>query len=227
MINLKNLKSLFIVDENEQQKKVETETNNNANQEETTVNLTPPPLPNQDNTGNDSEPKVDNRVYEKLLTVIESNNMEGFDYLEFKASLQALNNLPLDESTKFKSAFATASTMGLTVDKLISSADYYKNILNRERDKFKTELENKMQDTVVAKDKERQMLEDTVNKKEQQINTLANEINQHKQTLAQLQSQLSEIQSKIQHTQKAFFNTHQYLLTQFEDDIQRIKKFLS
>jgi len=227
MINLKNLKSLFIVDENEQQKKNENQENNNTNQEENKNIQLPPPIPNNEINVKENSPKMDQRVYDMLLTVIESNNMEGFDYLEFKASLQALSNLPLDEATKFKSAFATASTMGLTVDKLISSAEYYKNILNRERDKFNTELENKMQQSVMSKDKERQTLEDTIHKKEQQITTLTNEISQHKQNLSQLQNQLAEIQSKIQQTQRAFFSTHQYLLTQFEDDIQRIKKLLS
>lgn len=229
MINLKNLKSLFIVDESEpktNEEKKEPEKNTvtpPANNQENTV--VPPPLPNSNIVSNES--KVDKRVYEMLLQVIESSNLEGFDYLEFKASVQALSNLPLDEATRFRSAFATASTMGLTIDKLVSSAEYYKNVLNRERDRFKTELENKMEQSVVSKEKERQTLEDTVRKKEEQIKLLTNEINQHKQSLSQLQNQLAEIQAKIQQTQSAFFGTHQYLLTQFEDDVQKIKKYLS
>ncbi|HRI29356.1 MAG TPA: hypothetical protein PK239_08600 [Chitinophagales bacterium] len=220
MINLKNLKSLFIVDETTQ-KKEETE---KQNPQQEGVQLTPPPLP--ENYSGNPETKTDPRVYEMLLSVIESNNQDGFDYLEFKASLQALNNLPLDEATKYKSAFATASTMGLTLDKLITSADFYKNVLNRERDKFKAELERKMQDTVVSKDKEKQQLEDNINKKEQQIANLSSEINQHRQNLAQLQQQLAEIQFKIQQTQSAFFNTHQHLLSQFEDDMQKMRQYL-
>lgn len=225
MINLKNLKSLFIVDESENKSSEEDKTSEKTNVTPPPQDnkQTPPPLP-KPVAG--SEGKVDKRVYEMLLQVIESNNLEGFDYLEFKASVQALNNLPLDEATKFRSAFATASTMGLTIDKLTSSVDFYKNVLNRERDRFKTELENKMEESVVSKEKERKSLEDTVRKKEDQITQLTNEITQHKQALSQLQNQLAEVQNKIEQTQNAFFGTHQYLLTQFEDDVQKIKKYL-
>ena len=49
----------------------------------------------------------------------------GFDYLEYRRSLKSLETFPMDEATKFRSSYATASTMGVTVEKLLESIEFY------------------------------------------------------------------------------------------------------
>ena len=62
---------------------------------------------------------LDERSINVLTKALENANLPGFDYLEFKQSLAALTQMNMDEAMAIKSAFATASTMGLTKEKLL------------------------------------------------------------------------------------------------------------
>ena len=66
---------------------------------------------------------LDEKSVDYLTSALAKNNLPGFDYLEFKQSLAALADLGMDEPTAIKSAFATASTVGLTKDKLVKTAN--------------------------------------------------------------------------------------------------------
>ena len=156
MINLKNLKSLFVLEGDEEQENaqnVETKREDIIKVQEKEEPIvvssadTPPPLPTQKPIEEEKmletptatpapKPQLDKRYFERLMQSIQDNNMDGFDYLEFKSALKSLDSLPLDEATKFKSAYATSTTMGLTYETLLSSVDYYKKIMEREKDKF-------------------------------------------------------------------------------------------
>lgn len=260
MISLKDLKSIFIVeDENSNKTPVEQPKKENPITENTTIEpqinqqritiidptggkgennegkKIPPPLPNTQNTtiiNNTNIPTmensgiVDKRVFDKLMNVIQSNNVEGFDYLEFKNAIKALANLPLDESTMFKSAFATATTMGLTVDKLTQSIGYYKSLLNKELQTFDEQVRQQMDERVVAKEKEKIMLEKTVAEKQTQIQKLQQEIAQHQQQLSQIQNQATDMKAKIEETRNNFKATHEHLIGLFDTDLQKINTYL-
>ncbi len=257
MISLKDLKSIFIVEDEsankntpskESQKETPVTQNKTEekqiNQQRITIidptggknnDKAPPPLPNNENTtiiNNTNNPvmensgTIDKRVFDKLMNVIQSNNVEGFDYLEFKNSLKSLANLPLDEATMFKSAFATSTTMGLTVDKLTQSIGYYKSLLNKELQSFDDQVRQQMDERVVAKEKERIMLEKTVADKQTQIQKLQQEIAQHEQQLSQIQNQANELKTKIEETRTNFKATHEHLINLFDADLQKINTYL-
>ena len=76
------------------------------------------------------------RFTEILLTALEQNNQEGFDYFEYRESLKSLSKMPLDERTKYQSAYAMAQTMGATPEKLKTSAGHYIQVLKNELSKF-------------------------------------------------------------------------------------------
>ena len=59
------------------------------------------------------------KVLMKLLAAIKDGQSDQFDYLKFKMSHQALLKMGMDESTAAKSAFLTASTMGITKENLL------------------------------------------------------------------------------------------------------------
>ena len=80
--------------------------------------------------------KADQKFIDILLNAIDKNNLEGFDYLEYKTSLQGLDSMSMDEATRYKSAFVMAKTMGVTPTKLLSSAKHYVGVLNKEEKKF-------------------------------------------------------------------------------------------
>ena len=91
------------------------------------------------------------KVLLKLLTAIKEGQQKDFDYLKFKQSYKSLCEMGMDESTASKSAFLTASTMGLTKDKLMLTVQHYKNILNREKEQFAVALKNQISNNIDAK----------------------------------------------------------------------------
>ena len=111
---LKNFRSLFIVsDENAATPVSETPTTNQ------TVELVQKP----DQKVTSSTGNVDNDILGKLFQALEDNNQSGFDYMEFRKALKTLSALPMDESIKYQSTFATASTIGVTLEMLLSSIE--------------------------------------------------------------------------------------------------------
>jgi adenine-specific DNA methylase len=76
---------------------------------------------------------MDEKSLDFLTKALQKGNLPGFDYLEFKQSLEALHAMNMDESLAFQSAFATASTMGLTKEKLLKSVSHYQKVLEQEK----------------------------------------------------------------------------------------------
>ena len=116
--------------------------------------------------------------------------------------------------------------MGLTVDKLTQSIGYYKSLLNKELQSFDDQVRQQMDERVVAKEKERIMLEKTVADKETQIQKLQQEIAQHQQQLSQIQNQANELKTKIEETRTNFKATHEHLINLFDADLQKINTYL-
>ena len=65
---------------------------------------------------------LDEKSLNFLVKALEKNNLPGFDYIEFKQSLGSLLSMDMLEETAFKSVFATATSVGLTKDKLLISS---------------------------------------------------------------------------------------------------------
>ncbi|MEM1214943.1 MAG: hypothetical protein AAGJ82_04620, partial [Bacteroidota bacterium] len=127
---LKNLKSLFIIEEEtpKQATKAAPKAKATAAAPKTS---SPTSQPATARAG-----KIKPKFTDILLSAMDKADLEGFDYLEYKKSLQSLTKMNMDEATAFKSAFAMAQTMGATPTKLVQSAQHYLNILQKEEEKF-------------------------------------------------------------------------------------------
>ena len=78
----------------------------------------------------------DAKIKEQLADALASANMEGFDYFEFAQALEAQTTLIPSEAQRFQTIYATAKVMGVTPDKLISSAQHYLDVLKKKEDVF-------------------------------------------------------------------------------------------
>jgi hypothetical protein len=83
-----------------------------------------------------SEDITNSKMQTALISALGKNATEEFDYLKFKVSVKKMLEMGMDRETSVKSAFATASVMGFTKNKLVSSAKKYKGTLDKERDQF-------------------------------------------------------------------------------------------
>ena len=231
---LKNLKSLFIVDDSGEEEKttpVDAEktpevkpTDQKTPDINQSSNSTPPPLPTTRITSVDGT--IDAKIVEKLLQAIEKNNLEGFDYLEYKKSLKALEKMPMDEATKYRSAFATAATMGVTLEKLLETTNFYIGVLDKENEQFTGAFKSQFDDKVSGREREIAQFESVIKEKSEQIKKMTEEITKHQEQISVLRTKLEESNNKINKTQNDFKLSYTHLKSQLEADKINMEKYL-
>lgn len=222
----KNLKSLFVVEEEgsdpkkptKSQAKSSVKTSENAQSEAGKKASVSTPT-----TGS----KADiSKFIEVLFKAMEKNNLKDFDYLEYKQSLQSLSKMPMDEATRFKSAFAMAQTMGVSTAHLIQTAEHYLKVLADEEMKFQSSLASQTARLVGDKEKEIQQMEALVKEKSGMIKKLTEEITAHQKKATSLQNQLANSRKKVETTKAGFHQAKQNLVGQIAQDIENMKKYL-
>ena len=169
---------------------------------------------------------LDQKSVDFLTKALDRSNLPGFDYIEFKQSLDALSKLNLEEETAFKSAFATASTVGLTKTKLLQTAGHYKNVLANEKTQFDSALHKQIEQKVAGKEGEVNKLKDQIVKHQEKIKQLQDQIAKFQKTIDGADAQIDAARKKIESTRDGFVYTHQSILNQIDVDIENIKKYL-
>ncbi len=169
---------------------------------------------------------LDQKSVDFLTKALDRSNLPGFDYIEFKQSLDALSKLNLEEETAFKSAFATASTVGLTKTKLLQTAGHYKNVLANEKTQFDSALHKQIEQKVAGKEGEVNKLKDQIVKHQEKIKQLQDQITKFQKTIDGADAQIDAARIKIESTRHGFEHTHQSILNQIDVDIENIKKYL-
>jgi len=170
--------------------------------------------------------KPDAKFVNVLLKAIEANNEEGFDYLEYKQSLQNLNTMDMDERTKYQSALAMAKTMGVTSTKLISSAKRYVKVLEAEEGKFQQALKGQKTKQVQGREDKIKAHEKAIIEKEAQIEKLQKDIKKHKAELEKIKSEIDAASLKVESTNVRFTQAYQSVKNQILKDITNMEKFL-
>ncbi|WP_235296873.1 hypothetical protein [Portibacter marinus] len=209
----KRLKSVFIVEDEDY---VPTEIAEDESKEKKEANI-----PVNENA------KASDKFVNSLLRAIESNNLEGFDYLEYKQSLKSLSSMDMDESTRFNSAFAMAKTMGADKKALMDSAMHYLKVLENEKGKFNDAYEKQQQKQVIARQDKLTALESSISKKEAQIKKLQEEIKQSKKELEIRKNEISEASEKVARTRDQFYASFSKVADQITADVDRMKKYLN
>ena len=169
---------------------------------------------------------TDEKSLSFLMKALEGNDLTGFDYIQFKQSVQALAKMNMDEATAYKSAFATASTMGLTKAKLIETAGYYRNILVKEQDNFAKALNNQLTTKVEAKKKEVEKLKYQIDKNKEQIKKLQDEIASYLDKVESTEASIVEEDNRITAAKDKFEKTHRTVLNEIDADVNNIQKYL-
>ncbi|MCD8453382.1 hypothetical protein LNJ08_03155 [Tenacibaculum finnmarkense genomovar ulcerans] len=220
---LKNLKSLFFTeDESEKENKQEDKKQAVSAKKSAEINTV-----NKSTTINSNVTgSVDAAIVEKLLAAIENNNLDGFDYLEFKKALKALEKIPMDEATKYRSTYAAASTMGATLDSLLETINHYIGVLDTENSTFTKAFEGQLVAKIGNKEKEITQFEAVVNEKSEKIKQLTNEITKHQNQIEELKKLIADSSHKITKTQNDFKMSYLHLRTQLEQDAQKIKQYI-
>jgi chromosome segregation ATPase len=169
---------------------------------------------------------LDERSMESLVGALERENLPGFDYLEFKQSLERLQALNMEEEVSFKSAFATASTMGLTKEKLLKTAAHYKMVLDKEKLSFDAALKKQVKAKVDGKRKEVEMLRSKLTEYEAKIEELKKLKAAAEKTISEADATIEAAQESINDVHQRFEATFKALQNQIDQDVIDIDRFL-
>lgn len=173
-----------------------------------------------------AEPGSPSRFLDILLEAFQKNNQEGFDYLEFRKSLQSLQDMSMDEPTRYQSAYAVAKTLGVSKNQIADSANHYLNVLELETVKFQEAVGKQTASQVKAREEEIASSSKELEEKNKQIQILQDQIVQLQAKIGQIQMQKEQAAQLIQGTQTDFAGAKQLLLHQIQADLEKINTYL-
>jgi hypothetical protein len=133
---------------------------------------------------------------QRMQNLINQNNQTGFDFLEFTESLFEEKQNPGPEV--YKTVFRIAQKMdkSLTPLRLLESAKFYKDLVQRTADTETAKGETKRQELNTKKDTERNNLEDSLKSTRAKIQQLAKQIQELQNQEVTLNNQLLAIDQK-------------------------------
>ncbi len=169
---------------------------------------------------------LDERSLEFLARSIEQNNLPGFDFLEFKKSVNALLKLGMDEPTAHRSVFATASTMGLTKEKLVESLGYYRNIVEKEKAAFYDALSAQTHEKVDSKKAETARLRDQIERNKAEIARLQDEVAGWLAAIDEAEKLTGIESEKLEKNRAAFEFTHAEAMLRLDKELEKIHQNL-
>jgi hypothetical protein len=228
MSMFKKLKGIFVIEAEGSSQESATPKVSNSNSSKTTsetVNSGNTISVNIDKSAAGAKP--DNKFVDMLLKAIEANNIEGFDYLEFKQSLQSLTKIETDEAKRFQNAFAMAQTMGLDKKKLFDSANRYIAVLGDEEAKFADAFTKQKSAQVIQREQKAESLKNDIISKEAQIKKLQQEIENSKKELSKFESEINESLAKVESTKDGFYASYNMVLGQIKNDVEKINQYLT
>jgi chromosome segregation ATPase len=173
-----------------------------------------------------SEGEVDQKIYLALIKAIKDRHQEGFDYLRFKQSVNHLQEMDLDEETSIKSAYITASTMGLTKSKLTNSIRHYLTILGKEKESFAEALQNQFSSKVEGKKIEADKLEKKIEEYKKKIVKMQEEMSLYQSKIDSVDEEMKIAKSKIEKTRDNFEITYESLIEMIQTDLSKIDSLL-
>ena len=169
---------------------------------------------------------LDEKSIEFISKAIEKANLPGFDYLEFRMAVDNLKKMNLDEAMSFKSAFATASTMGLTKEKLLETAAHYKAVVLKEKEQFDAASAKQQDIKVGANLQQVAEFQRVINDNEAKIRQLQSEIDTARGKIRELDFERDGAAAKIEEAKTKYLFTHQSINNQMEQDMANIQKYL-
>ena len=168
----------------------------------------------------------DKKFVDALLKAMKSKAIKEFDYLKFKLSVKSLAEMDLDESTAFRSAYTTASTLGLTKDKLLHTAKHYRNILDKEKMQFADAMKNQLKEKVSKKLEEAETLKQKTEDYQLKIEKMKKEMEVYEKKIQNVDSEIEKAKVKIESTRKNFMNAYDQIKQTIEKDINLIDQYL-
>lgn len=169
--------------------------------------------------------QIDEGIKNDLLKTLEQNNVDGFDYFEFRTALQNMEKVIPSESDRFKAAYAAVSSF-VAANKLVETANFYLQVLQKKQTEFDAYIKKAMDERVVGKSEEAKGYDDSMAEKRSQIDKLNQEIAKLQESKSKVLNESISEKSKIERVSLNFKMTFDEVVRKIQADIQKIQTYL-
>jgi len=169
--------------------------------------------------------QVDDSIRQDLLKAMEQNNLEGYDYFEFRQALKNMEKVLPVETDRFKAAFAAVASL-VSPENLVKTAQHYVDVLKTKSSEFDKYVAKVRAERVTGKEEQATQADANIQATQNQIDLLNKEIADMKLKKAQLQNEALAEKAKIDAVALNFGRTVQEVMGQITSDINKIQTYL-
>lgn len=161
-----------------------------------------------------------------LLNLIKENNLDGLDYCEYSVQLEISKSWPIPIEQKYQAAFAAVkgqaelSKQEFNKEKLVSSANFYKTVIQKEITSFETEFASTYKEQVEDN-------KSLVQVKAKQMQNLSEQLNALNKEIQDLNIKISQSDSQLKMNKDMFISTGNVVLTEIDSEIEKINLYIS
>jgi hypothetical protein len=161
--------------------------------------------------------------FEKLF---DQTNLPGPDYYEFMKMMETLEAHIKDEKARMSATYASLTIQGLTKEKLIQTANQYKEVISKDKAQFEKIANDKSEKDIGQKRKDLQGLEETIKRHSEMIQKLTKEISDSQIAMGKLKATITEEESKLAKNKQGYLLACEAMMRKIADDISKIQTTL-
>ena len=153
-------------------------------------------------------------------------NLPGPDYYEFWKMTETLEAHIKDERARLSATYASLAIQGLTKEKLVESANKYKELIQQDKSHFEKVANEKGLKDIGDKRKELQQLEESIVKHSEMIQKLTKEISDSQIAMGKLKATIAEEEGKLASNKQGYNMACEAMMKKITDDISKIQTTL-
>jgi hypothetical protein len=153
-------------------------------------------------------------------------NLPGPDYYEFWKMMETLEAAVPDEAVRMNAVFSTLKVQGLTKETLVSSAEKYLQVVDKDKLEFQSAVGSKVMGEIEGRKNSITALEEKNKQNAELIQKLTAEINDNTQKITSLKKEVIDEEAKINNNTNGYNIACDAMLAKLSSDIQKIKTSL-
>ncbi len=161
--------------------------------------------------------------FEKLF---DQANLPGPDYYEFMKMMETLETHIKDDKARFSATYASLAIQGLTKERLVDTADKYKEIVDNDKSQFEKSANAKSEKDIGQKRKDLQNLEATIKSHSEMIQKLTKEITDAQTVMDTLKATITEEENKLTKNKRGYLMACEAMIKKITEDITKIQTTL-
>jgi hypothetical protein len=155
--------------------------------------------------------------------IFEQANLPGPDYYEFFKMMETLEAHIKDEKARISATFASLTIQGMTKEKLVETANKYKELINQDKLTFEKVANDKSEKEIGQKRKDLQQMEETLVRHSEMIQKLTKEITETQISMGRLKSTITEEEQKLAKNKQGYLMACEAMMRKITDDITKIQ----